>query len=235
MAATIHPMEVAIMRKHTRNALLPALVGLAAILATPLRGHAHQPFFEETNLTPEHPWHVRNPQVSTAIYASLDPAGDVDYFTFDGRAGQSIYLGLVIPQITGQEEFAPALALLGPGLPEAQLPADVVVPEGAGAQEIPRLTGPATTFYEPFSRTSYWERQDERIELPADGRYTVAVWHPEEEVGRYVMVIGDQERLGGDIRFMSKMKRYWRPVGAEPAERPAGLFARLLRLLGIGK
>ena len=222
------------MRRGVRGVLTPALLGLAAVLATAQPAFAHQPFFEEANLTPEKPWHIRDPLVSTAVYATLDPAGDVDYFAFEGQAGQSIYLGLVIPQIAGQEEFAPALALLGPGLPEPRVPAEVVLPPGAGAREIPRLTGPTTTFYEPFTRTSYWERQDDHVTLPADGRYVVAVWHPERETGRYVMVIGERERLGGDIRFMSKMKRYWTPVGEEPAPAP-GFLTRLLGFFGVGK
>ena len=61
-----------------------------------------------------------------AIYATLDSRTDVDYFTFDGKKGQTILLSIVIPQIAGQEQFAPEMALLGPGLGAASLPARVV-------------------------------------------------------------------------------------------------------------
>lgn len=91
---------------------------------------------------------------------------------------------------------------------------------GAGAQLIPALIGPADTFNEPFSRTSYWERQSERVTLPADGRYTVEVWHGAGEVGRYVFVIGDRERMGGDPLFGVKMREYWKPV-EQPAVKPS--------------
>ena len=111
------------------------------------------------------------------------------------------------------------MALMGPGLPEADLPradlpAQVARPQGTGALVFPPTPGPAPTFFEPFSRTSYWDRQEERVPLTADGPYTVAVWHPEGQVGRYVFVVGDRELPGGDPAFPLKMRTYWTPVGA---------------------
>ena len=47
--------------------------------------------------------------------------------------------------------------------------------------------GPAPTFFEPFSRTSYWDRQEERISLPTEGTYTVAAWHPEGDVWTHTL------------------------------------------------
>ena len=48
--------------------------------------------------------------------------------------------------------------------------------------------------------------------LPASGRYVVAVWHPDGEVGRYTFVIGEKEEFGGDLAFPLKMRSYWTPV-----------------------
>ncbi len=173
---------------------------------------AHQPFFEEKDIVADAPWQVKDPTVSTAVYATLESSADVDYYTFAGRKGQSILLEITIPQIAGQELFAPEMALLGPGLAADRLPARVTILPSAGSLLIPALTGPADVFNEPFSRTSYWERQSQRVTLPADGRYVVAVWHGAGEVGRYVFVIGDKERPGGDPAFVLKMRSYWTPV-----------------------
>ena len=180
---------------------------------------AHQPFFEEEDITAEKPWLVAKPTVSTAIYATLDSRTDVDYYSFDGKKGQAILLSIVIPQIAGQESFAPTMALMGPSLGSASLPAKVVKPGDAGAYLLPALTGPAKTFYEPFGRKSYWERQEERVTLPADGRYTVAVWSDDAQVGRYTFVVGDREIPGGDPAYGRKMAAYWTPVPA-PAPEP---------------
>lgn len=204
--------------------VIPMALAILALTVAPAL--AHQPFFEEGDITAAQPWAVKDAAVSTALYATLDTASDVDYYAFDGRKGQRILLEMTIPQIAGQELFAPEMALLGPGLPAASLPGRVTVPAASGARWLPALTGPAESFNEPFSRTSYWERQSERVTLPADGRYVVAVWHGSGEVGRYVFVIGDREVRGGDPAFGAKMPAYWTPVeltrDAAPIERKAG-------------
>jgi hypothetical protein len=194
---------------------LTSVLLLAAVLfsmrASPI--WAHRPYFEEQDIRPEAPWQVEDPTISTALYATLESAQDVDYYAFEGRAGQTILIALTIPQVEGQDSFAPTMALMGPDLSEAELPRQVTHPRGSGALVFAPAPGPAPTFFEPFSRTSYWDRQEERVSLPADGQYTVAVWHPEGEVGRYVFVVGDRELPGGDPTFPIKMRTYWTPVG----------------------
>lgn len=207
---------------------------LGAILAGPML--AHQPFFEEDDIKADNPWEIEDPTVSTAVYATLDSPTDVDYFAFEGQADQTILLQLTIPQIEGQEEFAPAMALMGPGLPLAELPALVERRADGGALLLPPTPGPATTFFEPFSRTSYWERQEERVTLPADGSYVVAAWHERGEVGRYVFVVGDKEELGGDLTFPIKMRSYWTPVGSTAAAAPQfPIVCLVLPLVVVGE
>jgi hypothetical protein len=192
--------------------VLALATALIAIGAAPM--WAHRPYFEEQDIRPEAPWQVDDPTISTAVYATLDSAQDVDYYRFQGRAGQTILVALTIPQVEGQDLFAPAMALIGPGLPVADLPPQLAFPQGSGALLFAPTPGPAPAFFEPFSRTSYWDRQEERVPLPADGPYTVAVWHQEGQVGRYVFVVGDRELPGGDPAFPLKMRAYWTPVGA---------------------
>jgi hypothetical protein len=207
-------MRKNILRRNGRLLALVLALTIAAAVAAP--ASAHQPYFEEKDLKPDAPWLVNDPTISTALYATLESRTDVDYFAFEGRAGQSILLEMTIPQIEGQDEFSPTMALLGPGLPTdspgTDLPRRVARPDDTGALLFPAIPGPAPEFFEPFSRTSYWERQEERVTLPADGRYVVAVWHQTGQAGRYVFVIGDRERLGGDLAFPIKMMAYWTPV-----------------------
>jgi hypothetical protein len=185
---------------------------------------AHQPFFEDRDFTAAAPGSVKDPTVSTALYATLQSPEDVDYVTFEGKQGQSILIGITIPAIAGQEDFAPAVAIIGPGLPAAKLPAQVAVPQGEGGQTgamvwaAPEGTPPV--FFEPFSRTSYWERQEDRVTLPADGRYTLAVWSDRGASGRYTLVVGDREVFGGDPAFGMKLPAYWTAVPAAPAAAP---------------
>jgi hypothetical protein len=197
-------------------------LALTAIVVVPAL--AHRPYFEEQDVGPDTPWFIEDPTISTALYATLESAEDVDYFTFEGKRGEEILLELTIPQIEGQPEFAPTMALLGPELPIDELPEGVIRPEEAGVLVIPPPPGPAPTFFEPFSRTSYWERQEQRMRLPSDGRFIVAIWHPDGQVGRYTFVIGDKERPGGDPAFPLKMRRYWTPVPTpDPTPPPASV------------
>ncbi|MBI1297069.1 hypothetical protein GC175_19140 [bacterium] len=213
------------MRKRTKQssqAIWLTLLTLALVLVTVDSAAAHQPIFEEVDLTAESARNIADPTVSTALYATLGNADDVDFFTFTGKAGARILIGMTIPQIAGQEDFAPTVALIGPGLPEKD---STLLPESAESllnadDGFTILEAPedASVFFEPFSRTSYWRRQQVRVALPADGHYTLIVWHSSAQVGRYVLVVGDREIPGGDPLFAIKLPNYWTPVVADGAE-----------------
>lgn len=190
-----------------------AQILVIALLIFLVPASAHQPFFEEKDFTSKNPGLIKDPTVSTAMYSTLETPDDVDYYSFNGTIAQSIMLSITIPQITGQDNFTPTMALIGPGLPSGDLPKIVAIDhkKGDGILVLPAPTN-ATTFFEPFSRTSYWTRQEGYVELPANGGYSVAVWDDRGQVGRYVFVIGDREVLGGDVAFPLKMKDYWTPV-----------------------
>ena len=198
-----------------------ALIFVTALLVLIVPALAHQPFFEEEDFTAGNPGHIEDPTISTAMYATLETPNDVDYYEFDGSQNQSILLSITIPQITGQENFTPAMALIGPGLPPGDLPKQVIKPQDSGVLMLPSPAN-ATSFFEPFSRTSYWTRQEQYVKLPANGSYSVAVWDDKGQAGRYVSVIGDREVLGGDIAFPLKMKNYWTPVNQSIADNYQG-------------
>ena len=98
-----------------RVSIAPIFVTALLVLISP--ASAHQPFFEEEEFTAVNPGHIEDPTISTAMYATLETPTDVDYYEFIGSQNQSILLSITIPQITGQENFTPAMALIGPGLP----------------------------------------------------------------------------------------------------------------------
>jgi hypothetical protein len=194
-----------------RSLVLAALAPLtwALLAGTAL---AHQPFFEERDWRLNAPCQIADPTISTALNGTLARSGDVDWFEFKGKPGQEVLLSLAIPQIAGQEEFAPTIALVGPGLPQNRLPGWVRRPEGGGALVIEPAPGAAHSFYEPNGGRSYWRRQQARIPLPAGGTYLIAVYHPKGAVGRYTLTIGETEVQGGDPEYRQKTERFWTPV-----------------------
>ena len=192
-----------------RGSIPPVIIIALLIWLAP--ASAHQPFFEDEDFTADNPGRIEDPTVSTAMYATFETPIDADYYIFNGGIGQSVLLSITIPQITGQENFTPTMALMGPGLPTADLPRQVARPQDSGVLKLPSPAN-ATAFFEPFSRTSYWTRQEQYVRLPANGSYSVAIWDDNEKVGRYVFVIGDREIPGGDLAFPLKMRNYWTPV-----------------------
>ncbi len=213
------------MMHYIRTLLLGAILASVVFVMHARSAAAHQPYFEDDDWTANAPYTVQDPTVSTALYATLDSRQDVDYVTFTGQAGERVLLGLTIPEIEGQEAFAPTLALIGPGLPAIELPDKIAAAPDSGGIVLTPPPGPARSFFEPFSRTRYWERQEDRITLPVDGDYVVAVWHPDGAVGRYTLVVGDRELPGGDVAFPFKLRAFWTPVpepmGNEPEIAPS--------------
>jgi uncharacterized surface protein with fasciclin (FAS1) repeats len=181
---------------------------------------AHQPYCENADLTAGNPWQVPDATISYAYFGNLYPEPDVDYFTFEASAGQEVLLSLSIPAIDGQEDFAPIMAVFGPGLDTdtlAELPERVTAPKGQGAMMVP-LGDEPEYWFEPFGGRYYWNWEDYFFDAPEDAVYTVALWHPEQELGRYSFVVGQEEIFGGDPECMELMDSYWTPLiaGANP-------------------
>lgn len=175
---------------------------------------AHQPYCELTDLTYATPWRVPDASVSYAYFGNLYPARDVDYFTFEATAGQSVLLSLSIPAVEGQADFAPVMAVFGPDIEAEEMmlvPKRVKTPEDQAGLMVPLGEEPVYWF-EPFGQRYYWNWENYFFEAPEDAIYTVALWHPEERLGRYSFVIGEEEIRGGDPDCRASFDQYWTPL-----------------------
>ena len=202
------------MMKRVGGVLTAAMVLALAGLLIPSTAKAHQPYCELEDVTLDSPWQAPDSEVSYAYFGNLYPAQDVDYFTFDAAEGQPVLISLSIPAIDGQEDFKPVMALFGPGV-EADdaldLPARVEAPAGQPGAIID-VGDEGEYWYEPFGGRYYWNYENTFFEAPEDGTYTVAMWHPEQELGRYSFVLGEREVFGGDRECMANMDAYWTPL-----------------------
>ncbi len=195
-----------------------AVSGLLMLMLAlmPQRVQAHQPYCEFGDTTATSPWQVPDSTISYAYYADLYPAGDIDYFTFDAEAGQSVLISMSIPDIEGQEDFAPVMVLYGEGVEgevDEALPTGIEIPNGQGSMMVD-LGDEPNYWYEPFGGRYYWNWEDTFFEAPEDGSYTVALWHPEDELGRYSFVVGEEEIRGGDMDCSASFDDYWTPLVA---------------------
>lgn len=194
------------------------------LLVTP--ASAHQPYFEESDLTADSPYEINDISISLAFYGSLERSGDVDYFVFNGKAGQSIFLSLVIPFIEGQETFTPTIALMGAGLGVIRAPHPVVQQTGIGAILLRAETGKPAIFYEPFGARNYYKRQEQTLTLPTNGRYVIAIWSESGQIGRYTFSPGKREIFGGDRNYWQKSQAFWSALPTpQPTPTPSSLQA----------
>lgn len=200
--------------KRSSRVLISVVCFIVACL--PPVATAHQPYCEFADLTAEAPWQVPDPSISYAYFGNVYPGWDIDFFAFDAQAGQSVLLSLSIPANDENEDaiYAPLLAVIGPGLPgdlPPELPEGLQIPAGAGAKMVALGDDPAY-FYERFGRVHFWNYDDDFFRAPQDGRYTVALWHPDRQVGRYTFVIGQREVWGGDLECFTAYNIYWTPI-----------------------
>ncbi len=181
---------------------------------------AHQPFCEFADLTADAPWPVPDARISYAYFGNVYPAGDVDFFRFEAEMGQSVLISLSIPAIEDIEVYTPVLALFGPGIATdaaPALPAGVNLPAGSGAMLVDLGEEPVYWF-EPFGRKYYWNWEDRFFVAPESAAYTVALWHPRDEIGRYSFVIGQREVFGGQADCFATYDAYWTPLA--PGQNP---------------
>ena len=178
-----------------------------------LTTYAHKPIDTSKPATRKDPIVIEDHQISWVAYNQLTDIDDVDYYKLDSvKEGEEIYLSMLVPKFERLRDFDPVIALIGPELPnelsnfskeEIEEILDIYDNEGVVIKLNDKYD---KTFFEPFTQTRYWERQELRIVAPASGDYFVAVFD-EEIADKYVLSIGEKEEWG--IRDIIKMPIIW--------------------------
>ncbi|MCU0852086.1 MAG: hypothetical protein MUC90_02355 [Thermoplasmata archaeon] len=170
---------------------------------------AHKPIFESGGETIDTALEIPDPLVSYAIYAQFEPGmPQIQYYELQLEAGHLLNFQMLIPVIDELQEFAPEVLLIGPGLPAPDAGSSSIIDEFA----IPMPTADGIVLwsyvgaenveeFEPFTQTTFWERQDVELTLAEAGTYFLAVVVPEGdfnpgEEGKYVLAPGLEEDFG---------------------------------------
>jgi len=154
---------------------------------------------------------IPNHKISWGIYEELSASDDVHYYKFAADEGERLYAQLSIPKQEKFSTFAPSIALVGSDLTARNLEGgnsvreyahDIgdlpfAIPPGMRALVVD-YNGPLPSpeFYEPFTQTSYWERQEIVINsLPSDGMYYLVVFDGSrlQDEGKYTLAVGEIE------------------------------------------
>jgi hypothetical protein len=187
-------------------------------LVTATAALAHRPIFVEprSNTTRANAIKIGDPEISWAVYAQLSDAGEVNYYRFDGKCGLRVRIETLVPHSESARAFGFDVALIGKGFDAAHVPFALEAGEGViiapdAGQDDTRV------FDEHVTQTSYWQRQDLRAQLPADGTYWIAVYDPRGRTGKYVLSIGEREAWSA----------------SDLAEMPS-IIARVREFVGLG-
>jgi hypothetical protein len=138
--------------------------------------NAHQPrLVMDKNSTKEKPIIVEAPEISKAYYGRLK--GKPDYYKINSSKTFRLYLGLLLPNISGDEmNFVSAEVWDSTGK-------ELLLLDGTQQQWNP--------YYEKFGGDWYLEGPEAKINLPA-GTYFIEVYNSTNR-GKYSLAIGDIE------------------------------------------
>ncbi|HEX6282723.1 MAG TPA: hypothetical protein VFZ67_10895 [Nitrososphaera sp.] len=154
---------------------------------------------------------IPNHKISWAIYEELSGSNDIHYYKFAADEGERLYAQISIPQLEKFSTFAPSIALVGSDVTAGNLESGYSVREYAhNIGDLPFAIPPgmraivvdyngpipSSEFYEPFTQSSYWERQEIVINsLPSDGTYYLVVFDISlvQDAGKYTLAVGEIE------------------------------------------
>ncbi|HUW60292.1 MAG TPA: hypothetical protein VMZ06_04725 [Candidatus Bathyarchaeia archaeon] len=135
-----------------------------------------------------------DPGLSQVVYHTVTPQSNHLWIAFDAASGQNLYWQLGLPAIRGLENYRPTVVVLGPGLPDVELP--FPIPEGLGGIILDSTGLPAESFNEHFTGTRDWILHEEDRALTQPGRYYIVAYHPDGTPGKFWLAVGRREAFG---------------------------------------
>ena len=182
---------------------------LIIILSTGNLAWAHKPIQSDgMNTNFENALRIPDHKISWAIYEELEPS-QTKFYIFDAEKGDSLYASIVIPKIEKYENYKPELSIIGEGIKANSIHSiKQSIPQGGIISY--KFDGdiPSSEFYEPFTQTTYWERQEIRITIPTDGEYYLAVSDWQNVHGKYSLAVGEIEDFS-IIDFFTTLPLAW--------------------------
>ena len=156
---------------------------------------AHRPLFSESAaIDPSTAVRVDRPDVSQVIYRPLDAEHQQVWLTFEAKAGFDLFVQLGVPALDRLKDYRPTMAVVGPGLEQADVPFDL--PAGMGVVVFPTDTIQSPRFFhEHFTKTDSWILRSQTVKLPQDGRYYLVAFEPNARPGKLWLSLGTKERF----------------------------------------
>ncbi|MBT3743089.1 MAG: hypothetical protein HN808_05205 [Thaumarchaeota archaeon] len=186
------------------NKIIILLFLIIIISTSPAYGHklishddSHRDF-DSALVIPDH-------KISWAIYENLG-ATETKFYVFDAKEGDSFYASIVIPKLEGLENYSPSIILMNDEMFNGEnIPSNI---ESNIQKFLYEGDYPGDEFYEPFGQVTYWERQEVKTIIPADGQYFILVLDEKNQNGKYSLAIGTIEDFSGSD-FFTILPKAW--------------------------
>ena len=148
---------------------------------------------------------ISDHKISWAIYENLG-VSETKFYTFDAKEGDSFYASIVIPKLEGLEKYSPSIILINDEMVNGKnISSDI---ESNIQKFLYEGDYPGNEFYEPFGQVTYWERQEVKTIIPADGQYFILVLDEKNQSGKYSLAIGTIEDFSGSD-FFTILPKAW--------------------------
>jgi hypothetical protein len=188
------------MRRTARDWRTAALVLLAcSLFPQPLL--AHRPIFTEDAATSsETAIPMANPHTSQVVYREIAQKTPQVWLTFTAPKDFDLFIQIGVPVIDRLKDFRPAMAVVGPGLPDKNAPFKLPKETGAKVFSTKEVAKPRI-FHEHFTGTDSWILRSETVRLASPGRYYLVAFSPQTQTGKLWLSIGKRESFSlDDIR-----------------------------------
>jgi len=154
---------------------------------------AHRPIFTDDKATgPDTAILIKEPQISQVVYREITKDSPQVWLAFDVPEKFDIFVQIGIPAIDRQKDFRPVMALVGPGLPDKDVPFELPQNVGAKVFSTKHVAQPRF-FHEHFTGTDSWILRSETVALPQSGRYFLVAYSPDNQTGKLWLSVGKKE------------------------------------------
>jgi hypothetical protein len=170
-----------------------SLLVLLGSVSLPQEALAHRPIFTEDKATaPETAIPIKDPQVSQVVYREITKDSPQIWLSFDAPKEFKLFVQIGVPAIDRLKDFRPAMAVVGPGLPDNPQPFALLKDTGAKILLTKEVEKPRF-FHEHFTNTDSWILRGETVVLPKAGRYYLVGYSPENQLGKLWLSVGKKE------------------------------------------
>ena len=174
-------------RKHSFVWALLAFTFLAQ------SAHAHRPVFTDDSATSaDTAIAIKDAKISQVVYREIGKESPQVWLSFSAPEDLKLFVQIGVPFIDSLKDFRPAMVLVGPGLPDKNVPFEIAKNTGFMVLTTEKVAKPRF-FHEHFTNTDSWILRGETVSLPKPGRYYLVAYSPEKKVGKLWLSIGKKE------------------------------------------